>query len=196
MDIIILYHVPKTIFSLSSLPMNAKTSMQRYKIRYRKEEASTVRGRCQPHGSFLGANGIPRIQLIIPAFFLEQLFVAPPLNDATVFQDHNTVGVFYRGQTMSDDKGCASFHQPIHAVLYQGFRTSIDGGCGFIQNQNRGSATAALAMARSCRCPWLKFAPSPVKIVWYPSGSRRINPSALASLAAAIHSSSVASKRP
>ena len=59
-----------------------------------------------------------------------------------------------------------------------------------------GSATAALAIARSCLCPWLKFAPSPVMTVSYPSGSLRINPSAFANSAAAKISSSVASGFP
>ena len=44
---------------------------------------------------------------------------------------------------------------------------------------------AALAMAISCLCPWLRDAPFPVITVSYPSGSLLIKPSALASLAAA-----------
>ena len=59
-----------------------------------------------------------------------------------------------------------------------------------------GSATAARAMAISCRCPWDSPDPSPARTVWYPSGSTRMKLSALASFAAAMHSSSEASWRP
>ena len=47
-----------------------------------------------------------------------------------------------------------------------------------------GSATAARAIAGSWRWPWERLAPSPVSAVRYPSGRRRIKPSALASFAA------------
>ena len=59
-----------------------------------------------------------------------------------------------------------------------------------------GSAIAALAMAKSCLCPWLSLAPSPVSIVSYPSGKRLIKLSALASFAAATTSSWLASSFP
>ncbi len=59
-----------------------------------------------------------------------------------------------------------------------------------------GSATAALAIARSCLWPWLKLAPSPVSIVLYPSGSLLIKLCAFASFAALTTSSSVASSFP
>ena len=58
------------------------------------------------------------------------------------------------------------------------------------------SATAARAMDKSWRCPCERLAPLPVSKVSYPSGRRRIKSSALASFAAAIHSSSVASNLP
>ena len=59
-----------------------------------------------------------------------------------------------------------------------------------------GSDTAARAMASSWRSPWLRLPPSPVMTVSYPWGRWRIKVSALASLAAARTSSSVASSFP
>ena len=54
----------------------------------------------------------------------------------------------------------------------------------------------ALAIARSCLCPMERFAPSPFITVSYPLGSLFIKPWALASFAAFITSSSVASSFP
>ena len=59
-----------------------------------------------------------------------------------------------------------------------------------------GSATAARAMASSCRWPWDRLAPLPVSMVSYPWGRRRMKSSALASWAAASTSSSEASRLP
>ena len=59
-----------------------------------------------------------------------------------------------------------------------------------------GSDTAARAMASSWRSPWLRLPPSPVMTVSYPWGRWRMKVSALASLAAARTSSSVASSLP
>ena len=84
------------------------------------------------------------------------------LDDTTLFQDHDAVTVFDSGQSVGDDKGGSALHQFIHAVLYDFLSTGINGAGSLIQDQ---SATAALAMDRSCLCPWLKFAPSPVRTV-------------------------------
>ncbi|MNV94042.1 hypothetical protein D3C71_1887970 [compost metagenome] len=59
-----------------------------------------------------------------------------------------------------------------------------------------GSARMARAMVRSWRCPWLRLLPSAASTVLYPLGSLRMKLSALASLAAAMTSSSVASSLP
>lgn len=59
-----------------------------------------------------------------------------------------------------------------------------------------GSATAALAIARSCLCPWLRLSPSAVSMVLYPSGRCVINQCAFAIFAAFITSSSLASRLP
>ena len=40
---------------------------------------------------------LPRIQLIIFPFLLDQFLMAAPLDDPSLFQDHDAVAVSYRG---------------------------------------------------------------------------------------------------
>ena len=63
-------------------------------------------------------------------------------------------------------------------------------------NRMAGSATAARAMFNSCRCPWLRLAPSFSSKVSYPCGKRLMNEWAAVRRAATTTSSSVALRRP
>ena len=77
------------------------------------------------------------VQLIIPSFFFDELVVGPTLDDASLFQDHDTVGVLDRGQTVGDDEGGAPFHQRIHSRLHEGFGSGVDGRSSLVQDQYR-----------------------------------------------------------
>ena len=59
------------------------------------------------------------------------------LDDAALFQNHDAVTVLDSGQSVGDDKGGSSFHQLIHAVLYNFLSTGIDGAGSLIQDQYR-----------------------------------------------------------
>ena len=59
-----------------------------------------------------------------------------PLDDPALLQNHDTVGVPHRGETVGDDKGSAALHQPVHALLHQLLCASVDGGRGLVQNQD------------------------------------------------------------
>ena len=57
-------------------------------------------------------------------------------NDASVLQNHNGIRVADGGQTVCNNKHRSAAHQAVHAVLYNGFRSCINAGSGFVQNQN------------------------------------------------------------
>ena len=59
------------------------------------------------------------------------------LDDASLFQDHDTVTVFNSRESVGDDKGGSALHQLIHAVLYNLLSTGIDGAGSLIQDQHR-----------------------------------------------------------
>ena len=60
------------------------------------------------------------------------------LDDASLFHNHDAVGIFYGGQPVGNDKGGSSLHQRVHTILYQFLGTGVDGGGGLVQNQRRG----------------------------------------------------------
>ena len=91
--------------------------------------------RLSPYRSF--PNRIAGVKLVISAFLLDQLIVGASLNDASLFQNHDTVGVSYSGQTMGDNKACSSTHQFIHTVLNDPLGSGVDGTGRLIQDQYR-----------------------------------------------------------
>ena len=58
-------------------------------------------------------------------------------DDASLFQNHDAVGVAHGGQPVRDDKGRASRHQRVHTVLHQFFRSRVDGRSRLVENQHR-----------------------------------------------------------
>ena len=83
-----------------------------------------------------------------------------------------------------------------HTLFDQSLGAGINTAGGFIQNEHRRVGDGSLAMARSWRCPCERFLPSPVSMVSYPWGNRRIKEWALASFAAWTISSRLASSFP
>ena len=136
------------------------------------------------------------VKLVITPFLGDELVVGAPLDNAALLQDHDAVGVLNGAEPVSDDKGGAPSHQGVHALLDQGFGAGVNGGGGLVQNQHRrvghggpgNGQQLALALAQ------VGAVPGEDRVV--PIGQAADEPSALASLAAAMHSSSVASKRP
>ena len=60
-----------------------------------------------------------------------------PLDDMSVIQHHDGVGVAHGGKTVGDDKDGSALHQVIHALFNQPFCPGIDAAGGFVQNQDR-----------------------------------------------------------
>ena len=61
------------------------------------------------------------------------------LNDLSVLQNHDGVGVPHCGKTVGDHEGRPLCHQRIHALLDMLFRSRIDGARRFIEDQDRRS---------------------------------------------------------
>ena len=59
------------------------------------------------------------------------------LNDLSMIQNHDSVTVSDSGKSVSDHEYRASFHQVIHTLLHDLFRTGIDTGSRFVQDQYR-----------------------------------------------------------
>ena len=117
--------------------------------------------------ALLCSDRFPCIKLIIPSLFRNQLVMCAALNNAALFQNHDTVRIFYGRQPMSDNKGSPTTHQAIHALLHQSFRAGVDGRCRFVQNQHRrichGSAGNGQQLSSG---PGRGWSPSPVNTVW------------------------------
>lgn len=59
------------------------------------------------------------------------------LDDLSVLQNHNGVGVPHSGETVGDHEGCPLCHQRIHALLDMLFRSRIDRARRLIEDQDR-----------------------------------------------------------
>ena len=59
------------------------------------------------------------------------------LDDLSVLQNHDGIGVAHGGETVSDHEGGPFCHQTIHALLDVLFRSRIDGARRFIEDQDR-----------------------------------------------------------
>ena len=59
------------------------------------------------------------------------------LNDLSVLQNHDGVGVAHGGEAVGDHKGSPFSHQTVHALLDVLFRSRIDRARRFIEDQDR-----------------------------------------------------------
>ena len=83
------------------------------------------------------STGSAIIQLVIPSFLRKQLLMGTTFDNMSLFQNHDTVTVADSGETVCDDKSRTSAHQFIHTILYDLFRSGIDGGGCLIEDQDR-----------------------------------------------------------
>ena len=63
--------------------------------------------------------------------------MAATLNNAAVFQNHDTVRVLNGAEAVRNNKRSTAVHKGIHALLYQLFGSAVNGRSSFVQNQNR-----------------------------------------------------------
>src|SRR5262249_28670000 len=76
-------------------------------------------------------------QLRVQPIFVEQLFVCAALDDFSMAEHEDLIGISNRAETMRDDKAGAPGHEPFQSFLDQTLSGCIDAGGGFIQNENR-----------------------------------------------------------
>ena len=75
------------------------------------------------------------------------------LDDLSVLQNHDGVGVPHCGKTVGDHESGPFCHQTVHALLDMLFRSRIDGARRFIKDQDR-----RLGYRRSCDIKKLSLA--------------------------------------
>ena len=100
--------------------------------------------------------------------------MSPSLHDFPVPHDKDEVGIADGAQAVGDDEGRPPSHEAEHCVLDGALGVGVDVARGFIKNEDPGFLRKARAMARSWRCPWLRFSPPSERTVSYPSGRLRM----------------------
>ena len=67
------------------------------------------------------------IQSVITSFFFQKILMITALDDLSILQNHDGVGVAHGGEAVGDHKGGPFCHQTVHALLDVLFRSRIDG---------------------------------------------------------------------
>ena len=73
---------------------------------------------------------------MIRSLFRNKVFMGTALDDPSVIQNHDAVGIHDGGKPVGNDKHRSSVHQLIHTILHQLFGTGIDGGGCLVQNHH------------------------------------------------------------
>ena len=81
-------------------------------------------------------NGLHIVQLLVVAVLLQQCIVGAALNDATLVQHADLVGIANGGEAMGHSHRCACLHQTLQGILHQAFALSIEGRCGLIEDED------------------------------------------------------------
>lgn len=68
----------------------------------------------------------------------QQLLVFAPFHDLTLVHHTDLIRVTDRRETVGDHYGRTVLHQVLQRFLHQTFGFRIQGGCGLIQDQDRG----------------------------------------------------------
>ena len=66
------------------------------------------------------------IEVIIGAFFFDELFMVAAFNDFAMVKHHNDIGVFDSREAVGNHKDSAADHELIHATLDDGFGAGIN----------------------------------------------------------------------
>lgn len=73
---------------------------------------------------------------MVETFALKELCVGAFFHDLSLIQDEDAIGALNRGESMSDDKCCPSFHQSLKCFLDQPLRLGVERRGGFIEQQD------------------------------------------------------------
>jgi len=65
-----------------------------------------------------------------------QFLVRAALGDLAVLENEDLIRVTDRGESVSDDKRCAAFHQRVEAVLDHRLGFAIERRCGLVEDEN------------------------------------------------------------
>ena len=136
------------------------------------------------------------IKLIVLSVLSDKLFVVSALDYPSVLKHHDHVGIADRREPVRDNENRSAVHQLIHAVLNKRLSACIYRRGRFIEYHNGRISHRGAGYRDKLTLPLRDFAPLPVSIVLYPSGSLLMKSSARARRAAAYTSSSVASSFP
>ena len=174
-----------------SVPYARSAHMTRPQPRPTTNEAGARCAKRRPLVEFEGS----RVELVVHALLSDQIVVAAALDDASLLQDHDRVGVPHRREAVGDDETVRpSMRLSMPCCTWASVRVSIEevASSRIIAG---GSATAARAIDQELRLPLrqVRAVTCQHRVV---AVGQATNESALASFAASMHSSSVASRRP
>ena len=78
-----------------------------------------------------------RIQLIIPPFLSQKLFVSTLFDDAPMVEHNNLVGITNRREPVGNDESGTPLHDSVHTFLYKLLGTGINAAGGLVENEHR-----------------------------------------------------------
>ena len=79
-----------------------------------------------------------RVELVVLAFLGHEACVIAAFDNATVFHHINKIGTDDSAKTVGDDEGCAALHEGSECLLDAAFGFGVEGGGGFIHEQDGG----------------------------------------------------------
>jgi len=90
----------------------------------------------------------------IATSLVQQLAMAPPLDDAALVHHTDQIGIDDRAQTVGDHQHRVSPLKALDRLLHQPLALGIQGTDGLIENQQLWIAQRKIALARLNRCRW------------------------------------------
>ena len=84
----------------------------------------------------LGGAGVACVQTMVIAALREELAVAAGFDELTMLHDEDVVGVANGGQAVRDDEHGLFASQLGEGLLHLLFGVRIEGGGGFVENEN------------------------------------------------------------
>ena len=120
---------------------------------------------------FSRSHRVPGIQRMYRPFSAIKLFMGPAFDEAALLQHQDAAGILYGGEAVRNHKGGPARHRTVHALLRQSLRAGGDGGGRLVRHRHRRVGDGRPGNRKK---PALALAePSPVSMVWQPSGSLR-----------------------
>lgn len=90
----------------------------------------------KPNFNLLCTDRIPRIKLVISPPLLNELIMRSALDDASLLEYHDAVGIAHRREPVGDHERRAAAHEAVHAVLHDALRARIDRARCLVEDQH------------------------------------------------------------